>query len=68
MNVSDYYYILTYSGTFFLLNSIVSFYKNNNDISLYMFFLFLTTILNWNTNISGKYKIIKKIDKFMFHF
>ena len=68
MDISDYYYILTYSGTFFLLNSIFSFYKNNNDISLYMFFLFLTTILNWNKNISGKYKIIKKIDRFYVSF
>ena len=68
MNVSDYYYILTYSGTFFLLNSIFSFYKSNKGISLYMFFLFLTTILNWNTNISEKYKIIKKIDKFYVSF
>lgn len=63
MNVSDYYYILTYSGTFFLLNSIISYYKENNNISLYMFCLFLTTILNWNVYIREKYKLIKKIDK-----
>lgn len=68
MDISDYYYILTYSGTFFLLNSIISFYKNNNDISLYMFFLFLTTIMNWNINIREKYTIIKQIDKFYVSF
>lgn len=68
MNLSDYYYILTYSGTFFLLNSILSFYKNDNNISFYMFCLFLTTIMNWNVYIREKYKLIKKIDKFYVSF
>lgn len=63
MDISDYYYILTYSGTFFLLNSIISLCYNNIKLSIYVGTLFLTTILNWNKNISGKYKIIKKIDK-----
>ena len=63
MLISDYYYILVYSGTFFLLSSIISFYKKKISLSLYIFILFLTTIMNWNIKFSNKYKIIKKIDK-----
>lgn len=63
MNVSDYYYILTYSGTFFLLSSIIALCIKKIKLSYYMFFLFLTTIMNWNVYIREKYKIIKKIDK-----
>ena len=55
MDISDYYYILTYSGTFFLLNSIISLCYNNIKLSIYVGTLFLTTILNWNKNISGNY-------------
>jgi hypothetical protein len=68
MDISDYYYILTYSGTFFLLNSIISLCYNNIKLSIYVGALFLTTILNWNIIIREKYKIIKKIDKFYVSF
>ena len=68
MDISDYYYILTYSGTFFLLNSIISLCYNNIKLSIYVGILFLTTILNWNIIIREKYKIIKKIDKFYVSF
>ena len=68
MNISNYYYILTYSGTFFLLNSIVSFYKQDSIISCYMFCLFFTTIMNWNVYIREKFIIIKQIDKFYVSF
>ena len=68
MLISDYYYILTYSGTFFLLNSIISFFKKYTKLSCYMFFLFLTTIMNWNIKFRNKYTIIKKIDKFYVSF
>lgn len=63
MVISDYYYILVYSGTLFLLNSIILLYNKNIEISLYTFILFLTTVMNWNVNFSKKYKNIKKIDK-----
>ena len=63
MNHKDYYYILIYSGTLFFFVAIYLFYKDFKKLSYYIFFLFLTTIFNWNNYTRTRFPIIKIIDK-----
>ena len=66
MLISDYYYILVYSGTFFLFGSITQYSYKNYKSAIYIFILFLTSILNWNMNTRNRR--IKIIDKYYVSF
>ena len=66
VNMKDY--ILVYSGTLFFFVSIYLYFKNLKKISYYIFFLFLTTVTNWNIYTKKLFPIIKKIDKYYVSF